>query len=134
MPGNEGKDRRAGGAWRQQRDLPRQCGGSILRRFLGQGVGLGCRNFGGLVSMSWLYLAVAILFEIVGTSAMKMSDGMTRAGPAAVVVLCYGVAFVLLAQALRTIEVGIAYAIWSAAGTPPSPPSAWWCSGNRSAC
>ncbi|WP_372398203.1 multidrug efflux SMR transporter [Azospirillum sp. HJ39] len=67
--------------------------------------------------MSWLYLAVAILFEIVGTSAMKMSDGMTRAGPAAVVVLCYGVAFVLLAQALRTIEVGIAYAIWSAAGT-----------------
>ncbi|AWU92899.1 DMT family transporter [Azospirillum ramasamyi] len=67
--------------------------------------------------MSWLYLGVAILFEIVGTSAMKMSDGMTRLVPAAVVVLCYGVAFLLLAKALRTIEVGIAYAIWSAAGT-----------------
>lgn len=67
--------------------------------------------------MSWLYLVVAILFEVVGTSAMKMSDGMTRLGPAAAVVVCYGIAFVLLAQALRSIEVGIAYAIWSAAGT-----------------
>jgi len=67
--------------------------------------------------MSWVYLTVAILFEIVGTSAMKMSDGMTRLWPAVVVVLCYSAAFTLLAQALRTIEVGIAYAIWSAAGT-----------------
>lgn len=67
--------------------------------------------------MSWVYLTVAILFEIVGTSAMKMSDGMSRLWPAVVVVLCYSAAFTLLAQALRTIEVGIAYAIWSAAGT-----------------
>ncbi|BAI73206.1 small multidrug resistance protein [Azospirillum sp. B510] len=67
--------------------------------------------------MSWLYLGVAILFEVVGTSAMKMSDGMTRLAPAAVVVVCYGVAFLLLAKALRGMEVGIAYAIWSATGT-----------------
>ncbi len=67
--------------------------------------------------MSWFYLVVAIVFEIVGTSAMKMSDGMTRLWPALVVVACYGAAFTLLAQALKTIEVGIAYAIWSAAGT-----------------
>ncbi len=67
--------------------------------------------------MSWFYLTVAVLFEVVGTSAMKMSDGMTRLWPAVVVVLCYSAAFSLLAQALRTIEVGIAYAIWSAAGT-----------------
>lgn len=67
--------------------------------------------------MSWFYLIVAVLFEIVGTSAMKMSDGMTRLWPVVVVVLCYVAAFSLLAQALRTIEVGIAYAIWSATGT-----------------
>lgn len=71
----------------------------------------------GFGVMSWLYLVVAILFEVVGTSAMKMSEGMTRLGPAAVVVVCYGIAFLLLAKALRSMEVGIAYAIWSATGT-----------------
>ncbi|HEY0837511.1 MAG TPA: multidrug efflux SMR transporter [Azospirillum sp.] len=67
--------------------------------------------------MGWVYLSIAIAFEIVGTTAMKMSDGMTRLWPGAVVVLCYIVAFAMLAQALRTIEVGIAYAVWSAVGT-----------------
>jgi small multidrug resistance pump len=67
--------------------------------------------------MSWLYLIIAIAFEIVGTSALKMSDGFTRLWPSVVVVGCYLAAFVLLAQSLRTIEVGIAYAIWSAVGT-----------------
>ena len=67
--------------------------------------------------MGWVYLSVAIGFEIVGTTAMKMSDGMTRLGPAAAVVVCYGVSFTLLAWALRSIEVGIAYAVWSAVGT-----------------
>lgn len=67
--------------------------------------------------MGWLYLAVAILFEIVGTTALKLSDGMTRLVPAAAVVVCYAVAFVMLAWTLKTIEVGIAYAIWAAVGT-----------------
>jgi len=67
--------------------------------------------------MGWIYLSVAIAFEIVGTTAMKLSDGMTRLWPAAAVVVCYGVSFALLAQALRSIEVGVAYAVWSAVGT-----------------
>lgn len=67
--------------------------------------------------MSWFYLTVAIAFEIVGTTAMKMSDGMTRLWPSLAVVVCYLAAFALLAQALKTIEVGVAYAIWSAIGT-----------------
>ena len=67
--------------------------------------------------MSWLYLTIAIVFEIVGTTAMKMSDGMTRLWPGVTVVVCYLAAFVLLAQALKDIEVGVAYAIWSAVGT-----------------
>ncbi|MCW2237929.1 DMT family transporter [Azospirillum canadense] len=67
--------------------------------------------------MSWLYLTVAIAFEIVGTVSMKMSEGMTRLWPSVAVVACYVVAFAMLAQALKEIEVGVAYAIWSAVGT-----------------
>lgn len=65
----------------------------------------------------WVYLVIAILFEVVGTTFLKMSDGMTRLGPAVGVVGCYGVSFTLLAWALTTVEVGIAYAVWSAVGT-----------------
>lgn len=66
--------------------------------------------------MHWLYLAVAILFETIGTTALKASDGMTRAGPALVVVLAYALSFWLLALVLRVIPVGVAYAIWSGLG------------------
>ncbi|WP_448190107.1 DMT family transporter [Azospirillum sp. sgz301742] len=67
--------------------------------------------------MGWVYLSVAIGFEIAGTTAMKLSDGMTRLGPALAVVACYGVSFTLMVWALRTVEVGVAYAVWSAIGT-----------------
>jgi small multidrug resistance pump len=67
--------------------------------------------------MSWICLGLAIVCEIVATTFLKMSVGLTRPGPAAVVVAGYVAAFGLLALALRTIEVGIAYAIWSGVGT-----------------
>ncbi|MCC5964263.1 MAG: QacE family quaternary ammonium compound efflux SMR transporter [Rhodobacteraceae bacterium] len=66
--------------------------------------------------MHWIYLAVAILFETIGTTALKASDGMTRAWPAAVVVVAYALSFWLLALVLRVIPVGVAYAIWSGLG------------------
>ncbi len=66
--------------------------------------------------MHWLYLGVAIFFETIGTTALKASDGMTRAGPALVVVLAYALSFWLLALVLRVIPVGVAYAIWSGLG------------------
>lgn len=66
--------------------------------------------------MHWLYLGVAIAFETIGTTALKASDGMTRAGPALVVVLAYALSFWLLALVLRIIPVGVAYAIWSGVG------------------
>ena len=66
--------------------------------------------------MHWLYLGVAILFETIGTTALKASDGMTRAGPAVVVVLSYVLSFWLLALVLRVIPVGVAYAIWAGLG------------------
>lgn len=66
--------------------------------------------------MPWLYLALAIAAEVIGTSALKASDGFSRIGYAALSLLAYGIAFYLLAQVLRTIPVGIAYAIWAGAG------------------
>lgn len=66
--------------------------------------------------MHWLYLGVAILFETIGTTALKASDGMTRALPSLIVVLAYALSFWLLALVLRVIPVGVAYAIWSGLG------------------
>ena len=66
---------------------------------------------------SMLILVLAILSEVVGTVALKASEGFTRLGPNALVVVGYGLSFYLLAQALRQIPLGIAYAIWSGLGT-----------------
>ena len=66
---------------------------------------------------SMLILVLAILSEVVGTVALKASEGFTRLGPNALVVVGYGLTFYLLAQALRQIPLGVAYAIWSGLGT-----------------
>lgn len=66
--------------------------------------------------MHWLYLGVAILFETIGTTALKASDGMTRLIPSVIVVASYVIAFWLLALVLRVIPVGVAYAIWAGLG------------------
>lgn len=64
----------------------------------------------------WLMLAIAIGAEIGATTALKFSDGFTRPAPSLAVLVGYGLAFYLLAQVLKTQEVGIVYAIWSGAG------------------
>jgi small multidrug resistance pump len=61
-------------------------------------------------------LAVAIVAEVIATSAMRASDGVSRLLPSAVVVLGYGIAFYCLSLTLRSIPVGIVYAVWSGAG------------------
>ena len=66
--------------------------------------------------MNHLYLIVAICAEVAGTTALKASEGFTRLAPSAVVVVTYGIAFFFLALTLRTIPVGVAYAIWSGCG------------------
>ncbi|MFZ4624571.1 MAG: DMT family transporter [Rhodoferax sp.] len=66
--------------------------------------------------MNHLWLGLSILFEVMATTALKASDGMRHWRPAVLVVLGYGIAFCLLSLALRTIPVGVAYAIWSGAG------------------
>jgi small multidrug resistance pump len=66
---------------------------------------------------SMLILFLAILSEVVGTVALKASEGFARLGPNVLVVVGYGLSFYLLAQALRQIPLGVAYAIWSGLGT-----------------
>lgn len=67
--------------------------------------------------MGWIYLATAIALEIVATSNLKMSEGLTRLVPSLLVFPLYGGSFLFLAQALKTLELGTAYAVWSAVGT-----------------
>lgn len=65
---------------------------------------------------AWLLLGLAIVAEVVGTSALKASEGFTRLGPSVVVMLGYAVAFYCLSLVLKTLPVGITYAIWSGLG------------------
>ncbi len=64
-----------------------------------------------------VYLAVAILSEIIATNALKLSEGFTKLLPSIIVIIFYGIAFYMLSLALKTIPLGVAYAIWSAVGT-----------------
>ncbi|ASK20636.1 MAG: DMT family transporter [Vreelandella alkaliphila] len=66
--------------------------------------------------MTFVYLVLAIVAEVVATSALKSSMGFTRPLPSIMVVVGYGVAFYLLSLVLRTLPVGIAYAIWAGLG------------------
>ncbi|NJM49514.1 MAG: multidrug efflux SMR transporter [Sphingomonadales bacterium] len=65
---------------------------------------------------AWILLAIAIIFEIAGTSLLKASDGFTRWGIGAASIACYWVCFAFLAIAITKIPVGVAYAIWSGVG------------------
>ena len=67
--------------------------------------------------MNYLWLAAAFVSEVFATSSLKASNGFTRLGPSTAVVLGYGAAFYFLSQTLKTIPVGVAYAIWSGVGT-----------------
>ena len=64
----------------------------------------------------WLYLGIAIVAEVIATSTMKATQGFTRALPSLVVGVGYAIAFYFLSLTLRTLPVGVAYAIWSGVG------------------
>jgi small multidrug resistance pump len=66
--------------------------------------------------LNYLYLAIAIVAEVTATIALKASHQFTRPIPSVVTVVGYGVAFFSLSLALRTIPMGLAYAIWSGVG------------------
>jgi small multidrug resistance pump len=79
----------------------------------------------------WLFLGIAIVAEVTATSALKASEGFSRLWPSAVVVLGYGVAFYFLSLTLRTVPVGVAYAIWSGLGVVLVALLSWWLFGQK---
>lgn len=66
--------------------------------------------------MSYLYLTLAVITEVIATTALKNSDNFTRLWPSVIVLLGYGTAFYSFSLALKAIPMGISYAIWSGAG------------------
>ncbi|MCO4784547.1 DMT family transporter [Marinomonas atlantica] len=65
---------------------------------------------------TWIILFVAILSEVIATSALKASEGFTKLGPSVLVVVGYVLAFYFLSLTLKVMSVGIAYAIWAGLG------------------
>lgn len=66
--------------------------------------------------MNWLYLTIAIVSEVVATSALKATAGFTQWAPSLLVLAGYASAFYFLSLTLRTMSIGIVYAVWSGAG------------------
>ncbi len=66
--------------------------------------------------MTYMYLFLAIVAEVIATSALKTAEGFTKLGPSVLVIVGYAAAFYLLSVVLRSMTVGIAYAIWSGVG------------------
>ena len=79
----------------------------------------------------WLFLSVAIVSEVVATSALKAAEGFTRLWPSLLVVGGYALAFYFLSLTLRTLPVAVAYAIWSGVGVALVTLAAWLLYGQR---
>lgn len=65
----------------------------------------------------WFYLTLAIIFEVAGTTNMKLSEGFTKILPSILIFVFYGISFVFLTYALKKIDISVAYVIWSGLGT-----------------
>jgi small multidrug resistance pump len=68
------------------------------------------------IKMGYIYLAIAVLAEVAGTSFLKATEGFTRPGPTAFVLVAYGLAFWMLSLSLKTMTVAVVYALWCGAG------------------
>ena len=66
--------------------------------------------------MKYLFLALAIIFEVLGSSFLKVSDGFSKIIPSSIVVISYGICFYFFSLSLKTINLGFAYAIWGGLG------------------
>ena len=80
---------------------------------------------------AYLYLGIAIVAEVIATSAMRAAEGFSRLVPSIIVIIGYGIAFYFLSITLKTIPVGIAYAIWSGTGIVLISGAAWLLFGQK---
>jgi small multidrug resistance pump len=67
--------------------------------------------------MSWILLLIAIVFEVAGTTSMKLSQGFSRMMPTTLMFVFYGIGLALMNLALKRLDVSLVYAIWSGVGT-----------------
>ena len=68
-------------------------------------------------TQAWSVLALAIVFEVGGTTSMRLSEGLTRPTPSMLIIVFYAVSFVLNAMVIRTLGLSVVYAVWSGVGT-----------------
>ncbi|MFK3737535.1 DMT family transporter [Massilia sp. TN1-12] len=80
---------------------------------------------------NWLCLAIAIVSETIATTALKASEGFSRPFPSILVVVGYGLAFYFLSLTLRTIPLGVTYAVWSGVGIVLVTVSGWLLFGQK---
>ncbi|MFK7838497.1 MAG: multidrug efflux SMR transporter [Sulfitobacter sp.] len=66
--------------------------------------------------MHWVFLAIGVGIEILATASLRLSDGFTKLGFAALTLLCFGVAFYFMSLVVRTMPVAIAYSVWAGGG------------------
>lgn len=66
--------------------------------------------------MHWILLAIGVAIEIAATASLKLSDGFTKLGFAAVTLMCFGLAFYVMSLVVRTMPLGIAYSVWAGGG------------------
>ena len=66
--------------------------------------------------MKWLYLIIAVIFEVIATSALKESNSFTKLIPSLFVIIGYSISFYFLSLTLKNLSLGITYAIWSGLG------------------
>lgn len=66
--------------------------------------------------MSWLFLTLAIVLEVCGTTCMKLSEGFSRLAPSVLIFIFYGLSFAAFTFALRRIDLSFAYAVWAGLG------------------
>ncbi len=67
--------------------------------------------------MSWVYLIVAIILEVAGTTSMKLSEGFSKFWPSVLIFVFYALSFTSLTFAMKKLEVSVTYAVWSGLGT-----------------
>ena len=80
---------------------------------------------------NWLFLGIAIACEVIATSNLKLSEGFTKWLPSTLVVVGYAAAFYFLSLTLKTIPVGVAYAVWSGLGIVAISIVAWFAFGQK---
>ncbi len=106
-----------GGSQGRARNSSRTAASSTGQGALGRQRSRTVHTCGSVTAVGYVYLLLAITAEIIGTTLLKYTDGFTKLWPSVGSLAGYAVAFVLLAQTLKSIEVGVTYALWSGIGT-----------------